>query len=104
MYHPTYDIKFVAIGAFFNDTHTPCYAPFTKAIHFIDNETPDWEHMLRVTDCILYSLEIEQSVPMLKHDILAEGFWIPYMFKYQSRNCSVRVFPGPIPTPHPRLK
>lgn len=94
MYHTTYDIQFVTISAYFVQTEKPCSYSVVRAVRFEDEHTPDWDDLWRVSDCVLFNLNVDIFRKIRKHVLVREEFWIPYIFIHEGQECEVRVFPS----------
>jgi hypothetical protein len=95
-HEPTYmsqmepdDLQFVLIQGYSLDLRHPLTEWRERAVRFLGTGEPDWDHMHRVADTILFSLDVVQFQTVRDVEM---DYWVPYRFRLGSYgNCVVRV-------------
>ena len=83
------DLQFVQMQGYSVDRQQPLTEWIERAVRFMENGDPDWDHMQRVADTILFSLDIVQFKPTRGVEI---DYWVPYKFRLGPYgNCIVRI-------------
>lgn len=87
------DLNFLKMEGYSIDSNKPITESRERAVRFLEDGTPDWPHMLRVTDCILFELDVEEFQSCEKADSDSNGYWVSYKFWLESYgDCVVRAW------------
>ena len=74
------DLHFLKIDGYSIDSNKAITLTRERAVRFLEDGTPDWGHMLRATDCVLFELDIEKFQQCEKADRNSRRYWVPYKF------------------------
>ena len=88
-----HDIDFLQIDGYSLVLRQPITKFRERVVRFLEDGTPDWNDMLRVSDCVLFELEIDEFYPLEKAERNKDGFWVPYKFIHPLHgSCLVRAY------------
>lgn len=87
------DLNFLKMYGYSIDSNKSITKLREHAVRFLEDGTPDWPHMLRVTDFVLFELDVVKFQPCEKADPDSNGYWVPYKFWLDSHgDCVVRAW------------